>query len=68
MLEHEHIANGLAGAQVVTGALSAFGCKGTFGRAMFELVWICEFREGQPELDTQTSMLAELIFCFSLLM
>ena len=35
VLEHEHVALGMNGAQVVTGALSAFGCKGTFGRALF---------------------------------
>ena len=29
VLVQEHVAHGLAGAQVMTGALSAFGCKGT---------------------------------------
>ena len=52
MIEQVHVAHGLAGAQVVTGALSAFSCKGTFGRAMFELVRISEFGEGRPELCT----------------
>ena len=37
MLEHEHVVHWLAGAQGVTGALSAFDRKGTLGRAMFEL-------------------------------
>ena len=31
MLELEHNALGVTGAQVVTGTLSAFGCKGTLG-------------------------------------
>ena len=54
VLEQAHVAHGLAGAQVVTGALSALVCKRTFGRAMFKLVPICEFGEGRPEFCTQT--------------
>ena len=35
-------------------ALRDFGCKGTFGRAMFKLVRICHFGEGWPKLCTHT--------------
>ena len=41
VLEHFHVALGMTCIQVVTGALSAFGCKLTFGRAPFKLVRIC---------------------------
>ena len=55
VLEQVLVVRGLTGAQVVTGALSASQvCKGIFRRAMLELVRICVFGEGQPELYTRT--------------
>ena len=37
LLEQAQVVHGLASLQVVTGALSALFCKGTFGRAVFGL-------------------------------